>query len=256
MKVHAKRKPKRGSRRVVRKQLNKTGKWTDGLSILIVGRPEIFSESLERPFRLSSQRSEGEPACIQSFPGILMTLIKEHPVWHSHLFEKGQLLLKAHATRRYFLRLSPTSHFFRLNHYFNYNNVVEIVFAVVERFSNQQIEKRRPTIKNMAIILIRNMSVEDGHCNGTRYKIEHLSPYLILALARKLGDNSVILIPRNPMESKYSKFTLPNQQRSECQPTEKRSALMMEQAWSSQNKIFAFANQEETQELQDKGLLP
>jgi hypothetical protein len=65
----------------------------------------------------------------------------------------------------------------------------------------------------MAIILIRNMSVEDGHCNGTRHKIEHLSPYLIQA--RKLGgDNIVILIPRIPMESKDSKFILLNQQRS------------------------------------------
>jgi hypothetical protein len=60
----------------------------------------------------------------------------------------------------------------------------------------------------MAIILIGNMSVEGGHCNGTRGKIEHLSPYFFIQ-ARKLlgGDNSVILIPQ----------ILPNQQRSEPQ---------------------------------------
>jgi len=47
------------------------------------------------------------------------------------------------------------------------------------------------------IILIRNLSIKNKHCNGTRYIILHLSPNLIKA--KRLGDNgpdSIVLIPR------------------------------------------------------------
>ena len=63
------------------------------------------------------------------------------------------------------------------------------------------------------IILIRNMSIQDGHCNGTRYIIISLSKHLIHA--RKLnagGESGTILptddifIPRIPMISKESDY--------------------------------------------------
>ena len=55
-------------------------------------------------------------------------------------------------------------------------------------------------------ILIRNLSIKDGHCNGTRYIILHLSKHLIKAKCLGGGSNAEILIPRIPMISKDTDF--------------------------------------------------
>ncbi|KAL7530004.1 hypothetical protein ACHAWF_003203 [Thalassiosira exigua] len=59
------------------------------------------------------------------------------------------------------------------------------------------------------IILIRNLNIRDGHCNGTRYIITELKPHLIVAKKLKGGANSEILVPRIPMISKESDFPVP-----------------------------------------------
>ena len=54
------------------------------------------------------------------------------------------------------------------------------------------------------IILIRNLNIRDGHCNGTRYIVKELKPHVIRARKLNGGQNSEILIPRIPMISKDS----------------------------------------------------
>ena len=56
------------------------------------------------------------------------------------------------------------------------------------------------------IILIRNLSIKDGHCNGTRYIILHLSKHLIKAKRLGGGPNAEILIPQIPVISKDTDF--------------------------------------------------
>ena len=58
--------------------------------------------------------------------------------------------------------------------------------------------------KGACIILIRNLNVSRGHCNGTRYLISDLTPRLIVA--KRLSDGEILLIPRIPMISKDSSF--------------------------------------------------
>jgi len=63
------------------------------------------------------------------------------------------------------------------------------------------------------IILIRNLSLKDGHCNGTRYVILSITRRCILA--RKLNNNGAddptadIFIPRIPMTSKDFDYPVP-----------------------------------------------
>ena len=56
------------------------------------------------------------------------------------------------------------------------------------------------------IILIRNLSISDGHCNGTRCIIVHLSKHIIKARDLGGGFNTEIIIPRIPMLSKETDF--------------------------------------------------
>ncbi|KAL7552468.1 hypothetical protein ACHAWF_015721 [Thalassiosira exigua] len=58
------------------------------------------------------------------------------------------------------------------------------------------------------IILIRNMSITEGHCNGTRYIIAEMTKNLLRARKLRGGPNSEILIPRIPTISKTS-FIVP-----------------------------------------------
>ena len=61
--------------------------------------------------------------------------------------------------------------------------------------------------KNCVIILLRNLNVIAGHCNGTRYLVKNISRYHILA--RRLDateDEDDILIPRIPMHTKEGYF--------------------------------------------------
>ena len=59
------------------------------------------------------------------------------------------------------------------------------------------------------IILIRNLSLTYGHCNGTRYIIEQLTDNLIKARKLDGGPNLVIIIPRIPMISNETSFPVP-----------------------------------------------
>jgi len=64
------------------------------------------------------------------------------------------------------------------------------------------------------IILIRNMSIQEGHCNGTRYIIISLSKHLIHAREINAGGGETerlqptddLFIPRIPMMSKESDY--------------------------------------------------
>ena len=58
--------------------------------------------------------------------------------------------------------------------------------------------------KHAVIILLRNMNVSDGHCNGSRYIIERVSKYFIGA--SKLQTNKQILIPKISLFSKTSDY--------------------------------------------------
>ena len=68
---------------------------------------------------------------------------------------------------------------------------------------------RLPLKVGACIILIKNLDVKKGHCNGTRYIILELSNNLIKAQKLLGGANSIILIPRIPMISKDSSFPVP-----------------------------------------------
>ena len=68
---------------------------------------------------------------------------------------------------------------------------------------------RLPLKIGALIILIRNLHVAEGHCNGTRYFIIQLTDNLIKAKKVTGGENSVILIPRIPMISKESSYPIP-----------------------------------------------
>ena len=61
------------------------------------------------------------------------------------------------------------------------------------------------------IILIRNLSLQEGHCNGTRYIVLALTRRFIHAKKlNSMGDgNDEIFIPRIPMHSKESDFPVP-----------------------------------------------
>jgi ATP-dependent DNA helicase PIF1 len=59
------------------------------------------------------------------------------------------------------------------------------------------------------IILIKNLNIKLGHCNGTRYIIIELTPRLIKARKLSGGEHAEILIPRIPMISKDSDFPVP-----------------------------------------------
>ena len=59
------------------------------------------------------------------------------------------------------------------------------------------------------IILIKNLHVGNGHCNGTRYIIVQLTENLIKAENVSGGRNSTILIPRIPMISNDSGYPVP-----------------------------------------------
>ena len=59
------------------------------------------------------------------------------------------------------------------------------------------------------IILIKNLDIRNGHCNGTRYIILEVTNNLIKAERLIGGANSIILIPRIPVMSKDSSFPVP-----------------------------------------------
>ena len=76
---------------------------------------------------------------------------------------------------------------------------------VLNRTNTSGIPPHRLALKKGAcIILIKNLNVKKGHCNGTRYIIEDLTTRIILA--RRLSDGEQYMIPRIPMISRESDF--------------------------------------------------
>ena len=57
--------------------------------------------------------------------------------------------------------------------------------------------------------MIKNLNVEDGHCNGTRYIILNVTQCIIHAQKLSGGANSILVIPRIPMISKETDFPVP-----------------------------------------------
>ena len=62
--------------------------------------------------------------------------------------------------------------------------------------------------KGAVVILIRNLNVKQGHCNGTRCIVKNISPHFIEATKLDGGDaeNGTVFIPKIPMKSKESDF--------------------------------------------------
>ena len=56
--------------------------------------------------------------------------------------------------------------------------------------------------KDVIVILLRNIDIKAGHCNGTRYLVKKVGRYRLLLekLNHKQGDkNKTLLLPRIPM---------------------------------------------------------
>ena len=81
---------------------------------------------------------------------------------------------------------------------------------VLNRINASGIASHRLALKPGAcIILIKNLNVKHGHCNGTRYIIKEMTARLIKAEKLDGGPNSELLIPRIPMISKDTDFPVP-----------------------------------------------
>ena len=63
--------------------------------------------------------------------------------------------------------------------------------------------------ENTVVILLRNMDIKGGHCNGTRYLIKHIGQYRLVLhkLDSKNDDkNKVLILPRIPLRYGGTKF--------------------------------------------------
>ena len=64
--------------------------------------------------------------------------------------------------------------------------------------------------KNTVVILLRNMDIKAGHCNGTRYLVKEIGRYRLLLekLNQKEGDkNTMLILPMIPM--RYGETKIP-----------------------------------------------
>lgn len=59
---------------------------------------------------------------------------------------------------------------------------------------------------NAIIILLRNLSIPLGNCNGTRFRVDDLKKRLIVAT--NLTNNRKCIIPRMPLTSDIKNFPL------------------------------------------------
>ena len=65
--------------------------------------------------------------------------------------------------------------------------------------------------ENTIVILLRNMDINAGHCNGTRYLVKHLGKYRLVLhkLDAKDDDkNKVLILPRIPLRYRGTIFRL------------------------------------------------
>ncbi len=87
------------------------------------------------------------------------------------------------------------------------NDIAQYDSDFLNKINASGIPPHRLALKvGACIILIRNLSIKDGHCNGTRCILLHLLKQLIKANHLSGGPNAEILIPRIPMISKDTDF--------------------------------------------------
>ena len=112
---------------------------------------------------------------------------------------------------------------------------------------------------NTAGILMRNMDIKAGHCNGTRYRIKHMGQYRLVLekLHAEEGDkNKVLILPRIPMKHAMSDkfvFELTRLQfpikiafaltmnRAQGQSAEKCGILLPKHVWAHGQIYVAFS---------------
>ena len=81
---------------------------------------------------------------------------------------------------------------------------------ILNRINGSGVPPHRLPLKVGAmVILIKNLDIRNGHCNGTRYLITHLTENLIEAEKVTGGKNRKLLIPRIPMISESCQFPVP-----------------------------------------------
>jgi ATP-dependent DNA helicase PIF1 len=90
------------------------------------------------------------------------------------------------------------------------NDIATYDAEVLNKINASGIPPHRLALKPGAcIILIKNLNIKHGHCNGTRYIIKEMTPRLIKAEKLSGGLHSEILIPRIPMICQDSDFPVP-----------------------------------------------
>ena len=112
---------------------------------------------------------------------------------------------------------------------------------------------------NTVVILMRNMDIKAGHCNGTRYLIKHMGQYRLVLekLHAEEGDkNKVLILPRIPMKHAMSDkfaFELTRLQfpikiafaltmnRAQGQSAEKCGILLPKHVWAHGQIYVAFS---------------
>ena len=112
--------------------------------------------------------------------------------------------------------------------------------------------------KNTVVILLRNMDLPAGHCNGTRYLVKQIGTYRLLLekLNPKVGDTNItLLLPRIPMnhKSKYFPCTVSRLQfpikiaycltinRAQGQSASKCGILLPKDVWTHGQIYVAFS---------------
>ena len=140
--------------------------------------------------------------------------------------------------------------------------------------------------ENTVVILMRNMDIDAGHCNGTRYFVKRIGDYRLVLekLYSKGNKNNILVLPRIPMTSSPGTklpFVLKRLQfpikvafaltinRSQSQTfSGKLGILLPRSIWThgqiyvtfsrcgDPNNVFVWANQDEFKELIDSGKLP
>jgi hypothetical protein len=138
---------------------------------------------------------------------------------------------------------------------------------------------------NSIVILLRNMNIAAGHCNGTRFIVKHIGEYRIVLkkLYSNNDENDTLVLPRIPMASSAGSklpFVLRRLQfpikvafaltinRSQSQTFSKVGILLPQDVWThgqiyvsysrcgDPNHIHVWADQAEFKELIDSGQLP
>eukprot|EP00984_Skeletonema_dohrnii_P018289 scaffold8514_cov74-Skeletonema_dohrnii-CCMP3373.AAC.1 len=139
--------------------------------------------------------------------------------------------------------------------------------------------------ENSVVILLRNIDIPAGHCNGTRYFVKRLGEYrLVLKKLKTNGDkNDILILPRIPMTSSAGTklpFVLNRLQfpikvafaltinRSQSQTfSGKCGILLPKSVWThgqiyvtfsrcgDPNNVYVWADQEEFKDLIDSGQL-